>query len=361
MVMSVSSTSTGTGNVNTAWRFLHKIDPICGQKSEQYPLSVNDKRSGMSVRYIIPYVQIGNNKWMQYNLDVTQYRNGDVIPQITNATAWAAATTGAWCWYGFSYASYGSVYGKLYNWYAVNDVRGLAPLGWHIPSDYEWQDLISYLGGGNSAGNKLKESGTDHWSVGNAGNNSTGLTVIPGGSISTAGAFSGMNSIANFWSATSDLVDGNSLSYRLISSASAISRVSSPVANGYSVRCIRYTEGSVNINFSAIATLDTNLKAVITITNSTTGEVAMKEYVYYTIRLNRAYSFPPGNYIVSFDLISSNTGYYSAQICDLTNYVTLYSNTNVIGDSYNLTAALGINYSISVASAGTGLASCLSP
>ena len=76
----------------------------------------------------LPTTVIGTQQWMKENLEVVTYRNGDIIPQVTDATAWAALTTGAWCWYDNDPAN-GATYGKLYNWYAVNDSRGLAPKG----------------------------------------------------------------------------------------------------------------------------------------------------------------------------------------------------------------------------------------
>jgi uncharacterized protein (TIGR02145 family) len=82
---------------------------------------------------------------MQKNLNVSKYKNGDIIPQVTDGTQWANLTTGAWCWYNNDSATYAATYGKLYNWYAVNDPRGLAPEGWHVPSDGEWNILIKYL------------------------------------------------------------------------------------------------------------------------------------------------------------------------------------------------------------------------
>lgn len=82
----------------------------------------------------MPTIQIGTQKWMSKNLDVAFYRNGDPIPQVTSPTAWAVLSTGAWCYYNNDPIQ-GNKYGKLYNWYAVNDPRGLVPQGWHIPSD----------------------------------------------------------------------------------------------------------------------------------------------------------------------------------------------------------------------------------
>jgi uncharacterized protein (TIGR02145 family) len=102
-------------------------------------------------------VTIGNQIWTSKNLDLATYRNGDLIPQVQDEEAWANLTTGAWCYYKND-TSNGIKYGKLYNWYAVHDSRGLAPKGFHIPTDAEWTTLINYLGGEIDAGTKLKSA-----------------------------------------------------------------------------------------------------------------------------------------------------------------------------------------------------------
>ena len=128
-----------------------------------------------------PSVIIGQQEWIKKNLDVCKYRNGDPIPQVQDATQWASLTTGAWCYYQNSTAN-GTVYGKLYNYYAVNDPRGLAPLGWHVPNDSEWLVLSNVLGGVAGAGGKLKESGNAHWNSPNTeATNESGFTALPGG------------------------------------------------------------------------------------------------------------------------------------------------------------------------------------
>src|ERR1700750_2369551 len=113
-----------------------------------------------STRQKIDSVTIGTQVWMEKNLDVTRYRNGDKIPQVKDFAQWAKLTTGAGCWYNNDSAT-GAVYGRLYNWYAINDSRGLAPEGWHVPSDSEWYVVSDFLGKG--AGGKMKETGLTHW------------------------------------------------------------------------------------------------------------------------------------------------------------------------------------------------------
>ena len=144
-------------------------------------------------------VTIGTQIWTSQNLDVTTYRNGDVIPQVQDASAWASLETGAWCYYGND-ASNGTKYGKLYNWYAVNDKRGLAPKGYHIPSDAEWTVLTDYLGGELAAGSKMKSS--TGWDSNGNGTNSSGFAGFPGGYRYYDGTFDDVGSYGYWWSAT---------------------------------------------------------------------------------------------------------------------------------------------------------------
>jgi uncharacterized protein (TIGR02145 family) len=155
---------------------------------------------------ILPSVPIGLQIWTSENLDITTYRNGDIIPQVTDNATWASLTTGAWCWYNNDPTT-GAIYGKLYNWYAVNDPRGLAPIGWHLPSDAERMILETYLGGQYPAGGAMKEAGLTHWLTPNTGaTNSSGFTGLPGGFRFIDGTFdwfSGMiNNYSYWWNST---------------------------------------------------------------------------------------------------------------------------------------------------------------
>lgn len=140
----------------------------------------------------IPEAQIGSQIWAKRNLDVSTYRNGDTIPQITDPTEWKNLTTGAWCYYNNDPAM-GEIYGKLYNWYAVTDPRGLAPEGWKIPSDSDWNILSNYLGGDSIAGGKLKSTGTNYWLISNYyGTNDYGFDALPTGCRGEDGNFAGL-------------------------------------------------------------------------------------------------------------------------------------------------------------------------
>ncbi|MCC7244462.1 MAG: fibrobacter succinogenes major paralogous domain-containing protein [Saprospiraceae bacterium] len=185
-------------------------------------------------------VDIGGQQWFKENLQVTHYRNGDPIPQITDSVTWANASTGAWCYYKFN-PSYGPAYGKLYNWHAVNDPRGLAPLGSHVPSDAEWTVLTTFLGGESIAGQLLK--GTDYWGCpgGNTGTNTSGFTALPAGVIDGyfGAKFLNVDVEADFWTSTND--SGNNAWSRRINCFNSVARWSSfyPKDSGLSVRCVK--------------------------------------------------------------------------------------------------------------------------
>ncbi len=149
-------------------------------------------------------IKIGTQRWMAKNLNASRYRNGDLIPHVTDNASWAALTTGAWCWYKNDSATYAATYGKLYNLLAVNDPRGLAPEGWHIPSYTEWTILSTFLGGDEIAGGKMKETGTSHWRFPNTGaTNSSGFTGLAGGNRNGHyGGFVHFGDQQSWWSST---------------------------------------------------------------------------------------------------------------------------------------------------------------
>jgi uncharacterized protein (TIGR02145 family) len=126
-------------------------------------------------------VQIGTQIWMAENLNTTKYLDGSGIPNVTDSYTWLNLVTGAWCDYGND-PSNAAIYGKLFNYYVVDDPRKICPTGWHVPTMDEWTILIDYLGGVNLASGKLRESGTTHWESPNEGaTNESGFTALPGG------------------------------------------------------------------------------------------------------------------------------------------------------------------------------------
>jgi uncharacterized protein (TIGR02145 family) len=179
----------------------------------------------------VSQVKIGNQVWTTKNLNVTVYRNGDLIPQVQDAAQWVNLTTGAWCYYGI----YGGTYGKLYNWYAVNDPRGLAPAGYHIPTDSEWEILVSYLGGPNVAGGRMKTF--TNWLFPNYGaTNDSGFSGLPGGSRSYE-KFVGLTAYGAWWTASDSI--GYPLYRSLHYDGEYVGRGFVFDTKGFSVRCIK--------------------------------------------------------------------------------------------------------------------------
>ena len=227
----------------------------------------------------IQTVTIGTQVWMTKNLDVSSFRNGDGIPQAKTDEEWEAAGDNkqpAWCYYENNAAN-GTKYGKLYNWYAVNDARGLAPAGYHIPTDEEWTVLSTFLGGEDVAGKKMKStSGWNSYTTGGSktcpncanwnaeyrkkvpchtcqdtrsvaapkgshdgnGTNSCGFTGLPGGYRLDNVNFRNVGNHGDWWSASENYVS-EAWFRQLYSINSNLARASSLKYVGFSVRCVR--------------------------------------------------------------------------------------------------------------------------
>jgi uncharacterized protein (TIGR02145 family) len=199
-------------------------------------VSLASSSNATAVSY--PSILIGTQNWAKENLDVLTYRDGTVIPQVTDATAWAALTTGAWCWYNNDPAN-GAIYGKLYNWYAVNDPRGLAPSGWHVPTNEEWTALTTLLGGESVAGGKMKTTGATRWrSLNTVNTNESGFSGLPGGHRGKYGAFYDIRYDGDWWIASEDFTKSagpRKLYYNL----GGANKDDANKTYGFSVRCLR--------------------------------------------------------------------------------------------------------------------------
>ena len=203
-----------------------------------YELVFFEREYPISQSNAIASLTIGSQIWALKNLDVTTYRNGDPIPQVTDATQWTNLTTGAWCYYNNDPAN-GPIYGKLYNWYAVNDPRGLAPTGWHVPSHAEWTTLSTFLGGDAVAGSAMRETGTAHWMSPNTGaTNSSGFTALPGGFRFNNGPFSNIGFDGLWWSST-ELITGIAQARSLNYDVAYLGQGGNDEKVGFSVRCVR--------------------------------------------------------------------------------------------------------------------------
>jgi uncharacterized protein (TIGR02145 family) len=206
-----------------------------------------------------PSIIIGNQEWMSTNLRVGKYKNGDPIPQVTSNSTWASLVTPARCFYNNDSASFAQVFGCLYNFYTIEDPRGLCPQFWHVPSDSEWTTLTNFLGGLSVAGGKLKSTST-LWSIPNVGaTNSSGFNGMPNGLRDFPGNFSSVFAMANWWSSTQrnmgSYFDGW---YRSIwYNSSQIERMSYSKKDGFGIRCVKdfvcldtITSNPLNINGS---------------------------------------------------------------------------------------------------------------
>jgi uncharacterized protein (TIGR02145 family) len=207
--------------------------------------------------YTYKTVKIGNQVWMAENLKVTNYRNGDAIPNVTDDSEWASLSTGAYCNYDNNEQNAATL-GRLYNWYAVNDSRKIAPKGWHVPTDEEWKQLEMVLGmsqseadkigwRGTDEGGKLKETGTLHWKDPNIGaTNESGFSALQAFFRFKNGDFSyrvsGSNEFTYFWSSTES--DTSNAFYRyLINDQMIIGRDDGDKHFGFSIRCVKDNVG----------------------------------------------------------------------------------------------------------------------
>ena len=188
-------------------------------------------------------VQIGDQCWFAENLRTTTYLNGDAIPQNLSNGDWSSTTSGAMAFY-----NNGPAYGGLYNWFAVDDARGLCPSGWHVPTDGEWMTMEMALGmsetDANSAGHRGTDQGTQMkttygWYDDGNGTNSSGFSGLPGGYRGFNGQFNYAGSDGGWWSSSPD---GSNAWFRYLYDYENVSRYYYNPRFGFSVRCVREAE-----------------------------------------------------------------------------------------------------------------------
>ena len=181
-----------------------KVKPVLPKTTEKKENSAN-KENEIKIfgegNYSSDEIQI----WTSKNLDVETYRNGNKIPQVQDKNAWSKLTTGAWCYYENKTAN-GKKYGKLYNWYAINDPRGLAPKGYHIPKFWEEWSFLNDFDGEKDSGTKMKS--TTGWDNDGNGTNANGFNGLPGGYRTADGNFLSIGECGMWWSSTVDGSEG---------------------------------------------------------------------------------------------------------------------------------------------------------
>ena len=204
--------------------------------------------------YYYETVQVGGQCWFAENLKAQNYSNGDGLYSQLSSVNWAVFQSGAWSTYGANSTTCeaqtpfndacnpewsASELGLLYNWYAVNDSRGLCPVGWHVPTDVEWTVMTDYLGGLSVAGNKLKK--INGWGEGTEGTNESGFSAIPTGRRDGGdGNYYGAGVVADWWTSTSS--EGGKAWSRYLHDAPFMSRFEYAKDFGFSIRCIKDTE-----------------------------------------------------------------------------------------------------------------------
>jgi uncharacterized protein (TIGR02145 family) len=229
------STQTVTKPVQTKPKSVQTTTKPAQTKSK--PVQKSSKPVPVTRSKDVGTVRIGTQTWAVANLNVSTFRNGDTIPEARTNKEWVAAGESgkpAWCYYNNDPAN-GPKYGKLYNWYAVNDPRGLAPAGWTMPGDADWTKLMYYLGGPDASGRKMKN--TTGWIDGNIGTNESGFTGLSGGYRVENGTFLNLGSIGTWWSST-ESKSSSAIDFYLSLSGS-LGRSGSPRQRGESIRCLR--------------------------------------------------------------------------------------------------------------------------
>lgn len=190
-------------------------------------------------------IKIGSQTWSSKNLDVSTFKNGDSIQEAKTSEEWIKAgddKTPAWCYYQNDTA-FGGKYGKLYNWFAVNDARGLAPENWKIPGETDWNLLIDFVGGTNEAANVLKSN--TGWLPSSEINpdkatSSSGFNALPGGNIDYGGYFNEEETKCFFWSSSKEKENGDAaMAYEFGFSENKIYKGHKLYTNGFSIRCIK--------------------------------------------------------------------------------------------------------------------------
>jgi OOP family OmpA-OmpF porin len=203
-------------------------------KSSAVPASGN--AAGTTATKTYKSAKIGTQTWMAENLNVNRFRNGDIIPEAKTNEEWVKPSP-VWCYYNNDPKNEAK-YGKIYNWYAITDSRGLAPQGWHIPDAEEWKVLSKTLGGIEAAGPKMKS--TSGWDEKGNGNNESGFSGLPGGYRHNEGTFLNLGTMGFWWSTTATDSSG-AVSHTLNNVNSYLGYGGGAAKDyyGFSVRCVK--------------------------------------------------------------------------------------------------------------------------
>lgn len=204
--------------------------------------NINNPKNNLTLTQDVPAdfktIKIGAQIWMAANLDITNYLNGDPVPEVHSAEDWekyGEEKKGCWCWVENNPLN--SRFGKMYNYYALTDPRGLIPSGWHVPSEQEWDEMIKKLGGEFDAAEKLKNK--TGWKGNDNGSNKSGFSALPGGERSYDGKFSSFGNYVAWWSSTQSIDEKSAVQYSIMDYEGTITKYESNKGFGFYVRCIK--------------------------------------------------------------------------------------------------------------------------
>ena len=297
-------------------------------------------------------VQIGDQCWFAENLQSENYLNGDAIPGNLSGSEWQNTSEGAQAIYANNTSNL-AVYGRMYNWFATTDTRGLCPTGWHVPSDGEWTDLGTFLGGNAVAGDKLKSSPTDNpaWD----GNNSSGFSALPGGGRNFYGSFNSLGDGGNFWSTTPN-GGGNGWYRALHTTNSELTPNHLNKHLGFSVRCLRDTPPSMTITAAEVSDGDTSGDAALSLTFTASESTADFDASGIAVTNGTISNFAGSGTTYTATFTPTGDGACTINVADNT-----FSNANGIGNSaaeeFNWTYASAVSYNYTEFSQTSNLSS----
>ena len=230
------------GSKRIVWDISKDIKSLSGTFYPEIALNAYPKGPVDINGYEYDIVKIGSQEWFTENLRTTKFNDGTNIQYVPNEIDWQYLSTNGWCYYQND-SSKNDLYGKLYNWYTLNPVangnKNICPIGWHVPSDDEWEVLITYLGGKYNAGKKMIRNDNNIWGVFNSTEiNSSVFSALPNGYRGYDGIYYDGEAGAYWWSSTQS--DSENAWYRNITNENfKVNNFDGSKNDGIAIRCLK--------------------------------------------------------------------------------------------------------------------------
>jgi len=308
-------------------------ETVITQAASVIPVTVTDVDNN-----VYPAVTIGSQIWMGKNLKVTKYNDGTGIPNITVNSTWASTSNPAYCWYSNNEGTYKDPYGALYNWRAVGTGK-LCPTGWHVPSETDYNYLVTYLGGASVAGGKAKEQGTSHWASPNTGaTDESGFTAVGTGDRNySTGSYENLRTDCYYWTSTVQTVNSTSKSFCFYTNNVTAPIGQASIKFGMSVRCL-YDQNLPIVSIVSVSSI-TSISAVLKASLISQGTPVSTDYGFVV-----GYG---SNTMPTYDA-------YDYKLAESSSNMSATLNNLTFGTTYSVRAyaknSLGIVYSPSVIS-----------